>query len=362
MVKRAICFFNSNRTWGGGEKWHLDVSIRFRDKGHPVCIVTNEKSELLRRAKKAGIPTHTMRISKMSILNPVKLLKISGFLKQERIDTIIVNLPSDLKAAGIAAKHAGVRNIIYRRGLAKPVKNRFLNRYLFRNIVTKIIVNSEETKKLFLMQNDRFVGEEKIRVIYNGIDLNRFDASPSIFSFPREPDEFILGSAGRFVKQKAQHLLIEIASRLKLKKMKFRMMIAGEGKLKEELERTARELGVEREVIFPGFIDDTKGFMESIDIFLLPSLWEGFGYAIVEAMACRKPVIAFNVSSNPEIIDDGRTGFLIEDMNVEKFLQKIELLIGDRELRRKLGEEGRKKVERDFSLDRVVREVEEMIS
>ena len=93
-------------------------------------------------------------------------------------------------------------------------------------------------------------------------------------------------------------------------------MIAGEGKLKESLLQKSVEEGVAEQLRFLGFVDNMPQFLHSIDIFLLPSHWEGFGYVIAEAMYCEKPVVAFNVSSNPEIVSNNETGFLVEHGDV----------------------------------------------
>ena len=101
--------------------------------------------------------------------------------------------------------------------------------------------------------------------------------------------------------------------------------------------------------------------MYSIDIYALPSFWEGFGYVLVEAMLYKKPVVAFNLSSNPEIIDNHKTGFLVKQNNLDEFFEKIKLLAESKELRNRMGMEGEKRVKELFIIDRVVEEVEKTI-
>ena len=123
------------------------------------------------------------------------------------------------------------------------------------------------------------------------------------------------------MEQKGQRYLIEIAKRLKDKGLKFKILIAGEGKCLDQLKQLAMELSVSNEINFLGFVKDIRCFMNSIDIFVLPSLWEGFGYVIVEAMAAGKPVVAFDVSSNPEIIRDEKSGYLVNTFDVNAFAE-----------------------------------------
>ena len=101
--------------------------------------------------------------------------------------------------------------------------------------------------------------------------------------------------------------------------------------------------------------------MRSLDIFLLSSSWEGFGYVIVEAMAASKPVVAYDISSNPEIIDNKVTGFLVDYPDIDMFSQKIETLIKDKDIINQLGENGRKAVEYKFQLDDRITEMEDYL-
>jgi glycosyltransferase involved in cell wall biosynthesis len=361
QAKDKICFFNSMKSWGGGEKWHFDVSTNLAYKGYSTFLITNKKSELKNRIRDFGLLSYNVKVSNLSFLNIFKILKISRILKKEKVNTIIMNLSADLKVGGIAAKLAGIPHIIYRRGSAIPIRNTILNRFLFQKILTEVITNSEETKRMILSKNPRLIETRKIKVVYNGIDIEKYDklAVPPLYI--RKKGEIILGNAGRLVRQKAQNCLIDIAHTLKQNGYKFKILIAGEGRLEKELKTYAKRKGVENEVIFLGFVDNIKAFMKSIDVFVLTSFWEGFGYVIIEAMVCRKPVVAFDVSSNPELVEDNKTGFLIENQNINVFIKRIEALMMNRKLRQQMGQKGRKKVESSFDFEKTLNNVEEII-
>ncbi len=361
-IMNAVCFFNSNKTWGGGEKWHYDISLWLKEKGIPVMVVTNTNSELFQRLKKHNIELRHFKISHLSFLNIYKILKISLLLKRSHVHTIILNLSSDLKAAGIAAKLAGIKHIIYRRGLARPIRNSALNRWLFARIITRVIANSEETKRTILQNNPSLIPPEKITVIYNGIDLHAYDRKPSRCVYSRRPGEIVLGNAARLSEQKGQKHLIELAQILKNQGIKFRLLIAGKGELAAQLQQYAEALEVKEDVIFLGFQNNIKSFMESIDIFVLSSAYEGFGYVLVEAMAAQRPVVAFNVSSNPEIIANGQTGFLAEQGNVENFVGCVKELIYNDTLRTTFGKNARKRVEKQFEIQQVLDEILTLIN
>lgn len=359
---QSICFFNTNKVWGGGEKWHYDISLRLQKQGFPVIAVTNPKSELFHRLKKENIKLHHINIANLSFLNIYKIFKIYSLVKKHHIHTIILNLSSDMKVAGIASKLAGVKKIIYRRGLARPVKNSALNRFLFSHIITDVIVNSEDTRKKILQNNPLLIPRENITVIYNGLDLQAYDQNPSSCLYSKKHGEIVLGNAARLSSQKGQKHLIELAKFLKDQGLKFRVLIAGKGELATQLQQYAKTLHVEEEVIFLGFQENIKSFMESIDIFVLSSSFEGFAYVLVEAMASRKPVVAFNVSSNPEIVVHGHTGLLAESGNVEDLARCVRELVQDEKLRKTFGRNARKRVEEKFEIRRVLDETIALIT
>ncbi len=361
MEKGKLCFFNSHKSWGGGEKWHFDVASRLAAKGYPVLVVTNKASELFSRVKQAGLPHTEVRISNASFLNPLKIIQLVLFFRKEKVQTVILNLPSDLKAAGLAAKLAGVQKIIYRRGSAIPIRDSAMNRFLFRSVVTGVIANSEETKRTILQKNPNLFPRERIRVIYNGIDLQSFDAAQGQPLFTRDGDEVLLGNAGRLCRQKNQKFLIEVAEILKSKGLKFKLLIAGNGELEEELKSLARQKGLEKEVVFLGFIEEMKRFMSSIDLFLLSSKWEGFGYVLVEAMATETPIVAFRSSSTPEVVVHCETGLLAQPNNYEEFATRILELANHPEKRASLGNSGRRRVEELFDIQVTLHELEKYI-
>ncbi len=360
-MESTICFFNSTKAWGGGEKWHFDVAIRLAKKSYKVIVITHKASELFKRLIDTDLTVYTVDVSNFSFLNPFKTAKITNILRKENVQTIIMNLSADVKIAGIAAKNAGVKNIIYRRGLASPIKNRFLNRYLFKNIITHVLCNSEETKRTIYANNKNFIAPSKTSVIYNGIDLQEYDTRPIEQIYNRRNDEIIIGNAGRLVEQKGQKHLIEIAKILKTNNLNFKILIAGSGKLEQELKELAKKYDVVEQVCFLGFVKNIKSFMKAIDIFVLTSYWEGFGYVLVEAMACSKPIVAFDLTSNPEIVANNESGFLVSGKDSEAMAQKIIQLINNEELRTEMGAKGRKITEKRFEINKTIQCVEDLL-
>ncbi|MCK5464272.1 MAG: glycosyltransferase, partial [Bacteroidales bacterium] len=202
--REKICFFNSLKSWGGGEKWHFDISTGLGEMGYNVFVFANQRSELMKRIDETPVEHYNISVSNLSFINPFKIIRLRNIFRKEKVKTLIVNLSSDLKVAGIAAKLAGVEDIVYRRANAIPVRNTILNRILFRRVITRMIANSQETKRSDLSNTPNRIEPPKIQVIYNGIDLSDRPLPMAKPIYTRLDGEIILGNAGRLSEEKGQ--------------------------------------------------------------------------------------------------------------------------------------------------------------
>ncbi|MDL2209299.1 glycosyltransferase [Desulfovibrio sp. OttesenSCG-928-O18] len=313
-MKRTVCFCNSNRAWGGGEKWHLEAALGLAKRGCEVFLMAGEGSVLLERARAyPAITTRAMRFSGLDFLNPFTLGACAAFFREHGVSRVVLGLPADLKTAGLAAKKAGVPGIFYRRGSALPVRNNFLNRYLYGKVLTGLIVNSEETARQVFSVNASLIARDKVHVLYNGLDTAAFDAALTAAApaFRQEGDTLVIGNAGRLTTQKGQQYLLYMSRALLDAGVRHRLVIAGDGERGNELRELAARLDLADTVVFAGFLSDMAPFWRGIDIFVLSSLWEGFGYVLAEAQLAGKPVVAFNGNSMPEVVRPGETGTLL---------------------------------------------------
>ena len=304
-----------------------------------------------------GITLLALPLGGLSFLNPLAIVRLARFFRQQKVDALLVCLPRDVKTGGLAARLAGVPDIIYRRGIAVPVRDRLLNRLLFRRVLTKLIVNSLETKRCVLAENPELMAPERIHLVHNGFDVAEFDARPTAPLFPKREGELVIGTAGRLTAQKGQHLLIEAAAILRKQPLAFRVLIAGTGALEAELKAQVQRLGLAQHVEFVGFVSDMKAFHASIDIFALPSLWEGFGFVLAEAMSMELPVAAFDVSSVPEVVAHGETGLLCPP-DATPLAANLLRLMQDAALRRELGMRGRQRVLDSFEIHQTFADLE----
>ena len=358
-----VCFFNTIVFWGGGEKLHLETALEFQKLGHEVVVCSNKKAPLYSKARSYSLSVYPLRVGNLSFLNPFKLLRCIRFFRSHEIDAVVFSSSQDSKTAGIAARLAGVRKIVYLRGLAAPIKSSVVNRYLFGSCLTHIIANSEETKRMILKNLEPQIDLKKVHVIYHGIDVSLISESQKrvLNEIKEKGRGLILGNAGRLTAQKGQKHLVETAQKLKQKGVNFTLFIAGSGEMVQVLNKWIELYYLSEQVLMLGFVEDMDAFMNSLDVFLLTSEWEGFGFVLVEAMVREVPVVCFDITSNPEIIKDKETGFLVPFADTDAFTEKITLFAHDENLRKEMGAAGLNRVHKHFVIEDRIKELDNCI-
>ncbi len=361
-MPNTICFFNTAIPWGGGEKWHFEMAKHLHENGHKVVIFCHNTSVLSKKAAESNIPFETIKNRNTTFLNPLALYRVKKLLHRHGVGTLILNLSQDVKTGGFAGKWAGVERIIYRRGSAIPVKNSALNRLLFSQIIDEILANSKATQHCILENNPNLFPEDYITVIPNGIDGNGFIDKAHQPYYTRKGNELILTNLGRLEEQKNQLFLIDVAHKLKKQKVDFHLIIGGSGRLEKSIKAKIDALEMESFVSLVGFVKNPKDLYMSGDVFLLPSLWEGFGYVIAEAGLSQKLTIAFNISSNPEVIVYNKTGMLTPEHDLNAFCDAILHIDSNRELITKMGSAAQKHILTTFDKQHIHKKLAHYIS
>lgn len=360
---KNIGFINSMDSWGGGEKWHFEIAIYFMEAGYNVHFFLSENSELHKRITNySSIKLHFIKVTGRSFLNPFKVANLRTIFLKEKIEVILINLSHDLKLAGLAGTKAGIPRIVYTRGVAYPIKNSGLNRYVFSHWLTDILASSKATAVAILQKNPTLFPKEKIRVIYNPLDVEEFINRPYNPVYFRKRDEIIIGCLGRLEKEKNHVFLINLSEYLSQNQMNHKIIIGGIGSLESELKEEINRKDLNSNFVFTGFLENVKDLLMCCDLFILPSLLEGFGFVLAEASLCKKPLIAFNTSSIPELIAEGSTGFIVEVNNVKQCAEKVFLLKNNPELRSTMGENGYDYVRKKFGKEKIMKELEGFVN
>lgn len=244
-------------------------------------------------------------------------------------------MSQDLKFGGITGKIAGLDKIIYRRGLAVPIKDRSYNKFLFNKCLTNVIANSIAVKNSLLKNTSDWFDEDKINIIYNGVDLDKIELelenskSDLRKEFNLDSKDIVIANIGRLTEQKGHHYLLKALSILKNKFDEFKVLIIGEGDLRKHLEAEILKYGLEKQIIFTGFRNDVYNILDQSNFLVHTALWEGCPNTILEAIAVGTPIVATDIPSVKEILIDNKIGYLAKNKNPNDIADKILKMINN---------------------------------
>jgi glycosyltransferase involved in cell wall biosynthesis len=227
--------------------------------------------------------------------------------------------------------------------------------------VVRVIAVSEETKQNLVRHEG--IDERKIRVIINGVAKERYsvsvDRDATLKRLGIHGFDFYVGLGVVLTDQKGIIHLIRAAPTVLKAFPRTAFVIAGDGPIKNELMVEAKRVGVEKEFFFLGMRDDIPELLQILDVYVLPSEWEGLPLVILEAMAARRCVLATDVGGVSLAIKDGVNGLLIPSKDPQQIAEKLVFLLSRPELRQELGKNAYSTYEAKFSVERMVRDYEE---
>ncbi len=290
------------------------------------------------------------------------LWKLRALLRDQKPDLVHTHLIHADLFGYFAARAAGIRHVVSSRHNDDQFRYRprwrKLHRRLWRWTSGGIAIS--ESIRRFAIEVEG-APAEKITVVQYGIDFAwpSDDAIASARQTLRaklglDSDALLLGMVCRLVEQKGIPYALEAMRRIRAQFPQAHLVITGDGEKAEELRRLASALGMADRIHWLGWRSDAADLMAAFDLLLAPSLWEGFGLVLLEAMARRVPVIASRVGAIPEVIVHGESGILIEPRDVAALAQAMARLLDDRALRKYMGLLGAARLEERFSIERMV--------
>jgi glycosyltransferase involved in cell wall biosynthesis len=270
--------------------------------------------------------------------------------------------------ARITGKLLGCK-IIHSHGNTPKRANPITSPSYFADWITSLLLDgvifcTHEVKRSNLAKKHGFWKSMKTTVIHNCVDLEKIknhDKNIIKSRYGIESGETILTNIGYFNEQKGQVYLLECLKTVLKYKSDVRLIIVGWGPLEERLKRATNDLDLDKYVIFPGRLRHNEVFevLSITDIFVLSSLWEGFGIVLAEAMASSVPVVSTDTDGSREVIEAGRTGIVVPPKNPNVLANAIIELLDDPGKRKKMGELGRRRVEKLFNTELFARRHEE---
>jgi len=322
------------------------------EQGHQNHILAHPQGKLFEESRRRQLTCFSLEIRNELDLRPVP--KIRQLIRAEAYDIVHFHtkrahaLSPWLPHGTYGPRYAVTRRMDYPQG-----KN-WYTRCLYNSSVDAVIAISRPIADVLI---DAGVAADRIRVIHSGIDAGRFAASEEPELGPG--DAFVVGTVAHLEKRKGHRYLLEAAQLLKHEGYAFKLVLAGSGSLRQPLEEMVQALGLAEQVSFFGFVSDVPKFLASLDIFVLPSLYEGLGVAALEAMAAGKAVVASRVGGLTELVDDGETGFLVAPGNARELAAAIAKLIHDKELRSSFGRKGAARVRDHFTMQQMAKKTED---
>ena len=313
-----------------------------------------------------GRPVHPIK----DFLAFVALTKI---LRKEKPDIVHTHSSKAGILGRMAAQAAGVPKVIHSiHGFGFNPYQKFPVRWLyifleklmarFSNVLIAVSEQNIATGLRFGIGSEKLytlirsgVDVQKIRTAVNGTDAGVLREELKV---PSEAK--VVLCAGPFKLQKDPVAFVECAAKVARKVPNVRFLWSGDGELRPQVEDKVRELRLENVIKLLGWRNDIPALLKACDIFILTSLWEGLPRAGVEALIAGKPVVAFSVDGVPEIVKDGRNGFVLPPGHHAEFAERVIQLLEDQELYSRFSEEAARTIDSSFDIHYMVRQQEEL--
>ena len=365
VAKRKIFYLVDSLNIGGTETQAVELARRMDPKTYDVTLACLRKEgPLLDLLNGSAVNVVEFR-PKGGIDSPrglYQLARMVAYLRRGKFDVLHAHdLWSNMMGV-VAGKLAGVPVVITsQRDLShgdwyQGSRKKWLRRA--QNASSAVVTNARMIREGLVSQEG--LAADKVRVIYNGVDLERFVTSPSmrarIFS-GMERAKLIVLVGNMHTDVKGQPTLIAAASEIVSRFPQARFVLVGDGDKRREFEAGAHAAGVAASFMFLGRRNDVADILAACDIAVLPSAAEGMPNAVLEYMAAGLPVVASAVGGNLEVIADGGTGLLVPPGNATALAQAVSRLLGDEVLALRLARTGRELVQQRFSFERLTREV-----
>lgn len=345
-----ILHIDEQTGWRGGEQQASYLIRGLAQRGHRCFIAGKPNSEFL--ARDHGV-ADLVRISIpcRGELDLVTAVKLRNAIIQYRIDILHAHSSHAVTYAALARKLAGRGSVVASRRVDFPPNANVFSKWKYRQ-PDRVIAISDCIARVMRTFG---VGADRLRTVHSGVDISRFDVAP----LPRKtlgiPDGVPLaGNVAALVGHKDHRTLLRAVPSIIHELPDFRLVIVGEGKLRQELEAEIARLNIVHAVILLGQRNDIPQLLRALDVFILSSSEEGLGTSVLDAMACGVPVVATNAGGIPEMVRDGETGLLAPIRDPDALAGQVVRLLRDDDLKRRLAHRAREMVIERFSADRMV--------
>lgn len=306
--------------------------------GHQSEVACDPDGELRHKLQEQGLPWQPLRVH--SQVDVPAAWRLRRLVREEKYDLVHFHT-ARAHALSLWLRGLPMKRVVTRR-MDYPVKKGWWTHLLYRQSVDAVIAISAGVQAALLAGG---VPAAHTQLIPSGVDTARFIRSPDTRARMRQAHglgahDTIVLTVGALVERKGHRTLLAAARQLHTRGVRLRYLVCGEGSLRASLQAEARALGLEQDVIFPGFCRDIPDYLAVADFFVHVPLWEGLGVAVIEALAAGLPVVASRVGGIPELVENERTGLLIPPQDPTALATALSRLVEDPLWARTLGRAG----------------------
>lgn len=354
----------------GGIEIYLKMFFKyFNNKEYKNYLILSRKYiNSKKEFEKLGIEVFIVDMYReISLIKDIRsIIEIYLILNNIRPDIVYTHSSKAGGLGRIPAKLVGARNIYNPHGWAFDMDISKIKKKLYIYIekllgylTDHIVAISRYEEKVAIV--NKIIEEKKIIVIENGIDLEVNKSKNNILNkIGWKTNDIIIGMVARISEQKSPKTFVEIAKKLTERYNRVKFILVGDGDQRDEIEYIIEKNGLKDRFYITGWVDNALEYIEIFNVAILTSKWEGFGLVIPEYMACKKPIVASNVGGIANIIDHEVDGYLVSDLEINKFVNYISILIEDEVIRNRIVENGFEKVKNKYDFKRVVIEHEKL--
>lgn len=350
----------ASKGWRGHEQKIIYLYEAFRDYGYvkDQWIICPKDSETFKAAVKGGMQVYGCDIKSEYDLKFAKYLK--NFTDKHKVDVIFIHNSESHTLAVLSSILFKLKvPMVLCRTLIKRVDTNFFRKwkYNYSGIKKIICVSQPVVDVLKYAVKDH----NKLCVVGSVTDIQKFKKQSQIGILHQEfniPNDYkIIGNIAAFTGFKDHVTWVKVVAELVKRGTKAKYVLVGEGPLENEIRSQIKELGLENEIIFTGFRKDIPEILPEFDLFMFSSNNEPTGGVLLESYACRVPIVAANAGGIPEVVKDKETGLLAEVGNPNDFADKVQLLLNDGVLQKRLTENGYEFLKQNFTKEVIARKM-----
>ncbi|MDT3695331.1 MAG: glycosyltransferase family 4 protein [Ignavibacterium sp.] len=352
-----------SKSWGGMEMVAITGIKQLLKHNIKVGLLCLAESRIQIEANALGIIIYPIKSNRTP--NIFSSLRIISIIKSGSFDIIHSHSSKDLWVIVPALNFlkSGIPLVFTKHLESFIIKKNFLHNWIYKRVDCAIAISS--VIKLNLLKTTS-LKESKIKIVYNGVDLEKFNPKNTNRNKLRdeigaEENNLLIGMTGRFSPGKGHEDFLLAINRLNKKYPEAKYVVVGEASRGEDeyeknIKHLAEEYGI-KNITFTGYRTDIPDVLAAFDIYVFPSHAESFGVGLIEAMALCKASVASNSSGVLDIVDDTVDGLFFNSKDGYDLAAKIEVLINNSELRKRLGENARKKISDKFDLNLVTEQI-----